>query len=80
MLPPLDTTTIPSPVMDVGDVADLLGCSCDHVYAMERAGRIPQSARLGSLRRWSRTAIFCWVDAGMPSQADRSRQHGVGND
>ena len=65
---PLDATAIPRPVMDAGDVGALLACSREHVYTMEREGMIPQSARLGSLRRWSRTEILRWVDAGMPPQ------------
>jgi excisionase family DNA binding protein len=54
-------------LLDVGAVAEMLGCSPRHVYRLSDAGKMPAPVRLGSLVRWSKTAIAEWVSAGCPS-------------
>lgn len=56
------------PVLDAAGVAELLGCSTSDVYAMTRAGDLPQPlnvrwASAGVRRwRWSRKAIQGYAD------------------
>jgi excisionase family DNA binding protein len=64
-------------------VAGLLGCSPRHVYRLSDAGRMPAPVKLGSLVRWSATAIREWNDQGCPScrkGAGRKSIPGVGRD
>jgi excisionase family DNA binding protein len=57
----------PAKLWDVQTVADLCGCSVRHIYRLADAGRMPTPVRLGSLVRWSKTAIEDWIAAGCPS-------------
>jgi excisionase family DNA binding protein len=54
-------------LLDVKAVAELLGCSVRHVYRLSDAGRMPAPVKLGSLVRWSASAIREWIDQGCPS-------------
>lgn len=54
-------------LLNVGQVAELLGCSVRHTYRMADAGRMPRPIKLGALVRWPRAAIESWIAAGCPS-------------
>jgi excisionase family DNA binding protein len=54
-------------LIDVQAVAEMLGCSPRHVYRLSDAGRMPAPVKLGSLVRWSASAIQEWVHQGCPS-------------
>jgi excisionase family DNA binding protein len=54
-------------LLDVQAVAELLGCSARHIYRLSDAGKMPAPVKLGSLVRWSASAIREWIDAGCPS-------------
>lgn len=56
-------------LLDVQAVAELLGCSQRHVYRLSDAGNMPAPVRLGSLVRWSASAIRQWIDAGCPARS-----------
>ena len=56
-----------SQLLDVEVVAEILGCSTRHVYRLSDAGRMPRPVKLGSLVRWSASAIQAWIDQGCPS-------------
>jgi excisionase family DNA binding protein len=66
-------TVAPAALLDVGAVADLLGCSARHVYRLADRGAMPRPVRLGSLIRWRRstgnpmTGLEDWLQAGCPS-------------
>jgi len=51
-------------LLDVQSVAEILGCSSRHVYRLSDAGRLPSPVKLGSLVRWSATAIEEWIAGG----------------
>jgi len=51
-------------LLDVRSVAEMLGCSPRHVYRLSDAGRMPAPVKLGSLVRWSATAIEEWIAGG----------------
>lgn len=57
----------PAKLWDVDFVAQLCDCSTRHVYRLSDAGLMPAPVRLGSLVRWSQTAIEEWIAAGCPS-------------
>ncbi|GIW97055.1 MAG: hypothetical protein KatS3mg111_0388 [Pirellulaceae bacterium] len=54
-------------LLDVHDVAAMLGCSARHVYRLSDAGHMPRPLKLGALTRWRRDAIERWIDAGCPA-------------
>ena len=55
-----------SALLDVEQVARLLGCSPRHVYRLSDSGKMPRPVRLGSLVRWSQEAIQHWIAEGCP--------------
>ena len=63
---PTDTAAT-AKLIDVQAVADLLCCSTRHVYRLADSGKIPAPVKLGSLVRWSRTAIEDWIGDGCRS-------------
>ena len=44
-------------LLNVQAVAETLGCSPRHVYRLSDAGKMPGPVKLGSLVRWSASAI-----------------------
>ncbi len=67
------TSNEPAQLLDVADVAAILGVSGRHVYRLADAGRIPRPVKLGGSVRWSRTAILDWIAAGCPAVDSRKR-------
>ena len=67
MQTPVRSAESPAKLIDVRNVAELLGCSIRHVYRLSDAGRMPAPVKLGSLIRWPRIAIEDWIAAGCPS-------------
>jgi excisionase family DNA binding protein len=63
--PPLADST--AKLLDIRQVARLLGCSPRHIQRLADAGRIPRPIHLGALLRWPKSAIEGWVVAGCPS-------------
>jgi excisionase family DNA binding protein len=58
----------PSPVMlDVEQVAELLGVSTRHVRRLVDAGKCPAPVRLGRVCRWPRPAVEAWIADGCPN-------------
>ena len=62
-------TTMPdtSALLDVRQVAMLLGCSARYVYRLADAGKMPRPVKLGSLVRWNRQSVEEWIAEGCPS-------------
>lgn len=57
----------PARLIDVNDVAKMLGVSSRHVYRLADGGRMPRPLKLGGAVRWSMKTINEWIDAGCPS-------------
>ena len=53
-------------LIDIRDVARLLGCSARHVEDLVREKKAPEPIRLGRLRKWRAESILRWVEAGCP--------------
>lgn len=54
-------------MLDVQDMATMLGCSTRHVYRLSGSGALPQPVRLRNLVRWPKQQIDDWISAGCPS-------------
>ena len=54
-------------LLDVRQVAAMLGASVRHIYRLADAGKMPSPVRLGALVRWPRQAVLSWIAAGCPS-------------
>ena len=51
-------------LIDIRQVATVLGCSARHVQRLADRGAMPQPVRLGALVRWSASEIDSWVAQG----------------
>ena len=60
------TTEFSAALLDVSQVAQILGCSMRHVYRLADGGRMPRPVKLGALVRWSRDSILDWIARGCP--------------
>ena len=54
-------------LVDVHEVARMLGCSWRGVYRHCDAGALPRAVRIGRLVRWRRRDILEWIEAGCPA-------------
>jgi predicted DNA-binding transcriptional regulator AlpA len=57
-------------LVNVKQVAEMLGVSERHVWNVNYLGQIPRPKRLGKSVRWVKDEICEWVDAGMPSRRE----------
>jgi predicted DNA-binding transcriptional regulator AlpA len=69
-----ETPEHPSLLVDVKEVARLIGASPRHVYRLSDMGRMPTLVRIGQCVRWNVREIKDWVAAGCPPCRRRSRQ------
>ncbi|HRU06724.1 MAG TPA: helix-turn-helix domain-containing protein [Candidatus Brocadiia bacterium] len=53
-------------LLDVKQLAEMLGCSTSHVWRMDKAGALPAPLKLMRSVRWRRDEVEAWVDAGAP--------------
>lgn len=60
-------TAEPARLLDVQQVADLLGVSGRHVYRLADSGRMPRPLRLGGSVRWNIAEIQKWIAEGCPA-------------
>jgi predicted DNA-binding transcriptional regulator AlpA len=51
-------------LIDMHEVARMLNASWRSVLRWADAGRIPKGCKLGSLRRWVRAEIECFIEGG----------------
>lgn len=65
----MNSRKIEAPVrlLDVNDVAEMLGVSSRQVYRLADGGLMPKPIKLGGSVRWDRNVIDEWVAAGCPS-------------
>jgi prophage regulatory protein len=57
----------PRTMLNVGQVAELLGCSERHAYRLVSSGTMPRPVKLGQLNRWPRSVIEHWIAEGCPA-------------
>jgi len=70
--PPIETQSRrpldPDQLVTTDDVAMMLCCSPKTVGRLEDAGDMPASVRINSLKRWPRSVIVAWIQAGCPKR------------
>ena len=66
-------TTQNTALLEVRQVAAVLGCSPRHVQRLADRGQMPRPVRLGALVRWSASEIDEWVAQGCPAAAGPER-------
>ncbi len=66
-----------SALMDVKQVASLLGCSQRHIYRLCNAKQMPQPIHLRSLVRWNRPQLEEWIANGCPEPISSDETSGV---
>ena len=54
-------------LVDVREVARLLGCSVRTVYSLRQRGALPAPIKLGALTRWSASGLRAWISGGCPT-------------
>lgn len=64
----------PMVLIDVREVANVLGCSSRHVYRLTDLGAMPRPIKLGALVRWRRAEIEDWIAKGCPHVRGRPSQ------
>ena len=62
-----DPTASPLRLLDVRELAQLLGCSQRHVYRLVDSGRMPRPVKLGGLNRRPIKTIEDWITADCPA-------------
>lgn len=61
------TATTSPAMLDVEQLADMLGVSTRHVRRLVDAGKAPQPVRLGRACRWPRHNVEAWIADGCPN-------------
>lgn len=61
----------PSLLLDVNEMAELLGCSTRSIRRMLKSGQIPAPVRLRGMVRWNREQVLRWIEAGCPKEGGR---------
>ncbi len=63
-----DAAAVPptSALIDIEQVAHILGCSSRHVRRLIDSRRMPHPIKLGALTRWTKVTIDNWIAAGCP--------------
>ena len=59
-----DNATVESTLLDLKQVAGMLGCSARHVRRLADDGRMPAPVHLGTLIRFRRADVEAWIEGG----------------
>ncbi len=66
--------TQPPLLLSGSEAASLLGLSRSAFYRLNLTGTVPRAIRFGRLKKWSRSALVAWVDAGCPAREEWERR------
>src|SRR5262245_30640445 len=61
--PPSDE---PPLLLGVDEAAGLVGVSRSHFYYLDTTGQVPSPVPFGKVKRWARSVLKRWADAGCP--------------
>lgn len=53
-------------LINVNQVAELLGCSWRTVLRLADQGKMPPGVKIGAMRRWDVDQLEAWLAAGCP--------------
>ena len=56
-------------LLNVAQLAQMLGISIRQVSRLDATGRLPQPIRLGRRKKWRSTEILNWINAGAPPRS-----------
>lgn len=71
MTTPLSNSNDVAVLLDVKEVAALLGISDRTIWRMADAGQMPRPLSISRLRRWRRSDLMEWIDNGCKSCRER---------
>jgi predicted DNA-binding transcriptional regulator AlpA len=57
-----------SALIDANALARLLDRSLSSIWRDNAAGNIPQPVSIGGAKKWRRSEILAWIDAGCPKR------------
>lgn len=57
-----------SEVVSTIGVAEMTDCTSRHIQNLDQRGMLPNSIRLGRLKKWSKKTILLWIDSGCLSR------------
>jgi predicted DNA-binding transcriptional regulator AlpA len=60
----------PSLLLGADEAADLVGVSRSEFYRLDTTGQVPSPVRFGKVKRWVRSILKRWADAGCPARHD----------
>lgn len=69
---PGNRATASPAMLDVEQLAELLGVSPRHVRRLADAGKCPPAVRLGKCARWPRHVVETWIADGCPNCRKRA--------
>jgi excisionase family DNA binding protein len=70
---PVPSAQEAAPLLDVRQVAAMLGCSARTVQRLARRGKLPRPLRVAALARWRRRDIADWIARARPGRDSRAR-------
>lgn len=71
-----ELTTEQRPLLNVREVAELLGCSISFIWKVTRRGQFPQPQRIGvKFTRWRRLDVEAWL-AGQDNNTTQTQGEG----
>ena len=71
-----ELTTEQRPLLNVAEVAELLGCSVSFVWRMRRRGQLPEPMRQGTKwTRWRRSDLEAWLAGKDNAQGQEVTAH-----
>lgn len=62
-------------LMNVKDVAEMLGLSERTVYRLADAGNMPRPVKLGAAVRWRKKELDTWIEDGCPASQSKSKKN-----
>ena len=65
---------IPSALLTVKEVAEMLGLSERTVYRLSDAGNMPSPVKLGAAVRWRVKELDSWIEEGCPARPHTAKR------
>lgn len=58
-------------LIDIRQVGAMLGCSPRHITRLSERGAMPRPIKLGTIKRWNKSAIEKWLNEGCPGYSEK---------
>lgn len=63
-----DTGEAPAAMLSVEALSRLLSISTRQVFRLAASQKLPAHVLVGQRRRWKRSELMCWIEAGCPGR------------